>query len=109
MSLHTLSIEDKLAVVEAVIRSMRPNGRQDPEAARSYEALKAVAADLRARLEHPRSNALGSLGRALAAVKASKGPLGYDQGKLLQVANIVINKWPTISQALEQFGEESAE
>ncbi len=105
MSTHTLTPEEKLRVVELVIQTMRPDGRKDP----NLLALKEVAADLRARCDLPRNNTLGSLARALELVKQSKTALGYDQGRLINVANIVVNKWATISQALEQFGEESAE
>lgn len=109
MSLHVITLEEKLAVVEKAINDLRKKARVDPVHKKNFETLKSIAADLRARIEFPTSNARGELGRALALVKQSKTALGYDQGRLLHVANIVISKWPTISQALEQFGEESAE
>jgi hypothetical protein len=109
MSLHVLTLEEKLAVVQSAINAVRKKARLDPVAKKNFEALKAVAADLEARIAFPTSNTLGSLRRGLELVKQSKTALGYDQGRLLHVANIVISKWPTISQALEQFGEESAE
>lgn len=109
MTLHVITIEEKLAVVEKAISDLRRKARQDPVHRANSEILKAIAADLRARIEFPRSNALGELTRALTLAKAKKTDLGYDHNSLVYVANVVIHKWPTISQALEQFGEESAE
>ncbi len=109
MSLHVITPEEKLAVIQAAISATRKKARTDPVHRKNFEVLKAVAADLEARIAFPTSNTLGSLRRGLDLVKQSKTALGYDQGRLLHVANIVISKWPTISQALEQFGEESAE
>lgn len=106
MSLHLMSIDEKIEAVERVILLLRATNSQPPG---TLENLKAVAADLRARQELPTSNALGELERALFRVKQSKTGLGYDEGKLIAVANTVISKWPMIRQALEQFGEESAE
>lgn len=109
MTLHVITLEEKLAVVEKAITDLRKKARQDPVHRQNSETLKAIAADLRARIELPRSNALGELTRALTLAKAKKTALGYEHNWMIYVANIIIHKWPTISQALEQFGEESAE
>lgn len=110
MSLHVITLEEKLAVIDAVLDDLRPKARADRRLMALYEPLQAIAADLRGRQELPRSQALGELHRALERMKASKTSLGnYDQARLAEVANVVVRKWPTIQQALEQFGEESAE
>lgn len=105
MSLHVLTLEEKLAVVEIAIRAVRKKARIDPTHKANFEALKSVAADLRARMGLPQSNALDKLRRALESAKSSKTALGYEQSKLIAVANVVIHEWPTIQQALEQFEE----
>jgi predicted esterase len=110
MTLNLFSIEDKIAVIEAEIAEAR-QFRREPGSPmqRHYQILKAIAADLRARAEHPRSNALGALERELTRLRSSKTALGYDQGRIIELATLVVSKWPTISQALERYGEESAE
>jgi len=106
----TISLDDKLAVTETLIRAFRDRARNgDQNSILIYESLKSIAADLHARQAFPTSNALGELRRKIERVQASKTALGYDEGRLTDLANHVINKWPFISQALERFGEESAE
>lgn len=112
MTLRIISLEEKLAAVmfaaDEARRQFRPPGSM---AQRRYETLKAVAADLRQRQELPRNQTLGELTRRLQIMKdAPRSEVGhYDNGQLVGVANFVISRWPTISQALELFGEESAE
>jgi hypothetical protein len=82
----------------------------DSGARRQFEILKAIAADLRVRVDMPRSHALGVLARGIESARRTKGARGgYDPGMLIALAQTLINKWPTVSQALESFGEESAE
>ncbi len=113
MSVGIFTIDDKIAAVDMEIKEIREEARQQPEGAplrRHHEILKAICADLRARQDLPRNNALGDLGRQLERMKRLK-PIGgqYDQGLLNELALTVVSKWPVISQALEQFGEETAE
>lgn len=110
MSVGIFSIDDKIAALDVEIKEAR-QGRREPGSAlhRQYEVLKAIAADLRARQQLPRNNVLGSLERELEQMRRSRTALGYDQGRVMELANIVVSRWPVISQALEQFGEESAE
>lgn len=112
MSLRTFTLEEKIAAIEMAIVEAR-GGRRSPGSAeqRHYEVLKSIAADLRARLELPRSNALGELERALIRMKEAPRTVvnEYDQTRMVEVTKIVISKWPYVSQALERFGEESAE
>jgi hypothetical protein len=110
MILHLFTIEEKIDAIEAELKWSR-SARREPGSReqRHHELLKAIAADLRARQTLPRNNALGDLSRTLEKMKSSKTALGYEQGKMIEVANVVVSKWPVISQALELFGEESAE
>lgn len=112
MSSKDFFVDEKLAAIEEIIVSERSRARANGTSARGaarYEALKAIAADLRGRQKHARSHTLGEITRRIASVKASKTSLGYSSGQMEALANTIISKWPTISQALEQFGEESAE
>lgn len=110
MSLSMATNEQKLAAMEQEINEAR-KARRYPgsEAHQHYETLKAIAADIRAQLELPRSQTLGAMERALYQLVRSKTALGYDEGKMNAVAQIVVHKWPFIRLALEKFGEESAE
>jgi HAMP domain-containing protein len=109
MSLRVVPLEEKLAVLVSEIEAWRRANRSPgSDAQHRYEVLKAIAADVRARIELPRSNALGELERAITRMIESKEQ-HYDQTRMLHVANVLINKWHTVSQALEQFGEESNE
>jgi hypothetical protein len=105
------TLQEKIAAISLELAEIQAEARRNPGSSlhRQYETLKAIAADLRARQDLPRNNALGALGREIARVKASKTGLGYSEGRMIELGNIVISKWPVISQALEQFGEESAE
>jgi hypothetical protein len=103
MALRMMSVEDKLAVVERVIRNHRD--QRSP----TVQTLKALAKDLRARVDVPKSNALGQLERALQKMQETRTDTGYDRNMMSEVAKVVINKWSHIRQALEEFGEETAE
>lgn len=111
MSVGLFTIEEKIEAVSKEIEQIRTLARDDPGGPihMQYEILKAVAADLRARQQLPRNNALGALERDLTAIKRSRTTLGYDMNRIAVLADTVVSKWPIISQALEQFGEVSAE
>lgn len=111
MALEAFTLDEKIAAVDIEITEAR-KFRRDPGSAmqRHYQILKSVNSDLRARQELPRSNALGALQREIDRLIVTKDPTsGYHHGRLLELANVVISKWPTIMQSLESFGEESAE
>lgn len=106
MSLHVYSIDEKLAAVERqIVRAKRFQSAHDTD------LLKAVAADLRARQDLPRNNAFGSIERAIKNVKATIGtePHGFEQDAMFKLARTIIQHWPVIAQALERYGEISAE
>lgn len=110
MTVGIYSLDQKLSAMDIEIKEARV-GRRDPGSAlqHQYEVLKSIAADLRARQQCPRSNTLGQLERQIELVRKSGTALGYDQMRLMELANLIINRWPTVSQALEIFGEESCE
>lgn len=110
MTVGMFSLDDKLAALDIEIKEAR-QGRRDPGSAlhHQYEVLKAIADDVRVRQQLPRSNLLGSLEREVSRLRGSKTAAGFDLGRMTELANLIVSRWPTISQALEQFGEESAE
>lgn len=109
MSLSVFTVEEKIEALHREIDQLRRAGFPPQSAQqRHYKTLCAILNDLRAR-QMPRNLPLGELERALAQVKASKSPTGYDHGKLINVAHTVISRWPFIQQALENFGAESPE
>lgn len=109
--IHEFTLQEKLAAISIEIAEIQTEARRTPGSSlhRQYQTLKAIAADLRARQDLPRNNALGALGREIVRVKASKTALGYSEGHMIELANILISKWPVVRQALEAWGEESAE
>jgi hypothetical protein len=110
MSLHTFRLEEKLGEVEKMIVEARQSrGKPGSAGYRRYMVLKAIAADLRARLDLPRSLSLGELERCVDRIKQSRTGIGYENGALVAAANTLINRWPFVRQALEHFGEETAE
>ena len=108
MTLKIISLEQKITTIDKMLDTLREAGvrSQDPE---QFATMAAIAADLRGRQQLTRSQTLGELTRALGRLERSKTALGYEAGRLVEVANLLISKWPTVSQALEQFGEETAE
>lgn len=98
--------EEKLRAISSLLDDLRiSKGRSDPD----YIALKSIASDIKSLIELPRSNPLGEIERALQRTHASKTALGYDTGQLSSVAYTVMKHWPIVRQALEHFGEVSAE
>ena len=113
MSLHLYSLAEKLDAITTEIVAIKKAGFKPGSAQqRQYNALKAIAADIRARQIFPRSMPLGELERALKAMKDALPPgpgASYPADKMAYVANVLINRWPFVQQALESFGSESAE
>lgn len=109
MSLKTsmMPIGEQIRIVERVAQNLRVGGRAgNVIAAENYEGLKAVLVDLQARDAVARSDSLVEIERALDAVLRSKTALGYEEGKMFNLAVTVIRRWPTIRQALERFEKE---
>jgi hypothetical protein len=106
MGLKVFNIDDKIAFIERLATDLRKSGQRQ---SRDYSLLSTIAKDLRARRDFPRNNTLGSLEREIGTVIASKNDAGYDHGRLIHLGHMIVSRWPVISQALECFGEESAE
>lgn len=98
--------EEKRAALGSVLDDLRvAHGTGDP----TYMALKGLMNDLNGRIALPRSNALGEIERSLQRTYATRVGRSYDVGQLTAVANTLMKHWPVIRQALEHFGEISAE
>ena len=111
MTLRVFTIDDKIAALHLELDEARRLERPSGSAAqRHYEVLKAIGADFRARQGLPRNGALCELTAEIERVKKTGGREGgYDHGRLVALANLLISKWPLVSQALERFAEEHAE
>jgi hypothetical protein len=111
MALKVYSIEEKLAVIHvAIIRARELPRAPGSNAQRHYDILKAIAEDLRSRLELPRNQTLGELHRLLQKMKdAPREGREYSHDRVLPVINCVVHHWPVIQLALEQYGELSSE
>jgi len=110
MSLQVFTIAEKIDALHREIDQLR-RARREPgsDQQRHYKTLCSILNDLRAR-QLPRSLPLGELERAMERLKASKTALGgYDRGQMINVIGVLIQRWPFIQQALENFGGESAE
>lgn len=106
LKIGLISNEEKKRALSAALDDIRiADGRNHPD----YLALKALMGDLIGRMELPRSNVLGEIERALQRTHDSRTALGHDSGQLASVAYTVMKHWPVIRQALEHYGEVSAE
>ena len=104
MSLKLYTIEEKLGVMHSLITDARHARNESPQSMsrRRYEILKSIAADLRARVEFARSDALDDMTRTLELVVESKDESGrYSEKRLITAANMLIIRWPAVSQALQ--------
>ena len=106
---RNFSLDDKLQAVERLIVDLRW-ARGDPLVPefKTYWVLKAIADDVRARQQSARYDALEDLRDAVRAVHASKTGLGYELGKLRNLAERFLGKWPIVEQAMESFAEVEA-
>jgi hypothetical protein len=108
---HALTAADKLVSIEALIEHYRFARRypDEPEF-QTYVALKAVAADLRARLDRKPDVARRTLGgKIAAAVRKSDGDSDAFARALLELGRDLIGFWPVVEQALEWFDQENRE
>lgn len=96
MTIHTISVEDQIAAIDRLLVDHRGHPRN--------EALKAIASDLRARLDRRQATAaLTELQKRIQNVKASKASLGYSQGTLIALGQELVGRWPVVQLALERF------
>ncbi len=97
-----ITLHEKIEVIEAMIRDTEFGQAQLP-----CDVLKAIARDLRARLDGAPSVAETELGRRINAVEASKAQqAGNLNQRLSALGQEVIARWPVISQALARFADE---
>jgi hypothetical protein len=99
------TVEEKLAVVDAMIERRRLRCSRDARDEHTYAVLKAIALDLRARLPGRPSTAEDEIGRRVEAVAASQTALGYSNGALVGLAEQVVGHWPAVKQGLELLRE----
>lgn len=106
MSLNLSTLAQQIAAIERVVVAQRKEGVAAANA-EMFEALTAIALDLRARSKLPNSAVLTEMERALFRMRTSKTARGhYEDGKMIAVANVVVANWHVIRQALERFGGE---
>lgn len=106
---NVLPLEEQLVAIDGLLKKYGPRARRNPDDANVCAVLKAVHANIKARLECPRSLPLGELERALKQALRSKTGIGYEQRDLAAIAHAVIQRWPHIREALEFYGERTAE
>lgn len=100
------TLNEKLVTVETLIEDFRWARLHSEQESRTYEVLKAIASDLRGRMDGAPSVAEVALERQINAAIAAKTPsVGYPHGTMIALGREVVCRWPTIKQALERFGE----
>jgi hypothetical protein len=105
MALNMSTLAQQIEAIERIIIAQRREGAPAHDA-EMFEALTAIASDLRVRSKLPNSAVLTELERVLFQARAFKNSRGwYDEGKMIAVANVVVANWHTIRQALERFSE----
>jgi hypothetical protein len=112
MSLHLFTIEEKIKAVDIEIAEFRNRPRPPGSAnARHWQVLKSIAQDLRAQQQLPRNQVLGELERSLERVKIDRPEESghYDANRIRGFFNLFVARWPIVRQALEHYGELSAE
>ncbi len=97
-----VEVPEQLLVVEKLIEEYRwARRRQDAPARLTYEALKAIAGDLRGRADAVRPIALTTLSSCVQTAQAAN----LRQGHMVRIAQELIRFWPTVRQALELYPE----
>ena len=102
-AMKLFTTEEKLREVENLIEAIRQTSRSDADD-RRLAVMKALATDLRGRLDTAPNIALTELERRVAAAVRSKSSLGYKNGAMVGLGEELIGRWPTVRQALEKFG-----
>jgi|SRR6185312_2443277 len=105
---NIIPLEEQLWVVDSLLRAAGRTS-EDREQAVIIGTLKAVHASITARLDRPRSMPLGDLERAMRQAVERKGRGNYEPRDLAAIAHAAIRHWPHIREALEWYGEETAE
>lgn len=101
------TLAEKLSTVETLIEEFRwaRDMKHSEQETRIYEVLKAIASDLRGRMDGAPSVAEVALERQINAAIAAKTPsVGYPHGTMIALGREVVCRWPTIKAALGKFG-----
>jgi hypothetical protein len=98
----TITLHEKITAVEMLLDHFRGPGTDNHL---MHEVLKAIAKDLRGRLNGAPSVTELELGRRINAVEASKAQkAGNLNQRLAALGQETISRWPVISQSLARFG-----
>lgn len=97
-----MTIDEKLAALERCIEDFRwARGGPDSPERQTYDALKELSAELRARRGRAPSVAAVELERIITSAKVSR----LAGGHVRRLAEEVIGRWHTIRQALDRYQE----
>lgn len=99
------TLAEKIAVLDNLIEEFRW-ARSKPEIPEhvTYSTLKAISADMRARLGSAPSVAEHEIGRRITAVRQAKTINGNLTGAIMALGQEVHARWPLVQQALNRFG-----
>ena len=99
--IHSITLQEQLAVIDRLLIEERKNSGT------RNDALRAIAADLRARLERAPTVAVVELQRRINYVKQSKRETNaYSDGTLIALGQELVGRWPVVKLALERFEAE---
>lgn len=102
---NSYSAIEKIAVVDELIRAMRPVADRDAAASRAIDILKAIDSDIRATVK-PKTTAHQALEFQVNSAKKQNATLGYiDEGHCRAVTTAVIAHWSVINLALSEDRE----
>jgi hypothetical protein len=105
----TVTRRQKLAAVERLLDDLRwARGGKAPEA-ETYDALLAIAVDLRAETPEEAGRVLRAMTDQVDRARRGKARLGfYDVGHAQNITEALCGRWwPTVRKALEQFERET--
>jgi hypothetical protein len=100
------SLEEKMAAVDHALDSMRVAGDTGPH----FEAMKAIAIDLRAEGPKEISKTLRAMTHQVRAALRGKAQLGFfDHGAMQTITEGLCGRWwPVIERALQHYEKEKA-
>jgi hypothetical protein len=102
-----ITLQEKIEVIELLIEEYEEMPFRSDLLPRQLSVLKAVAKDLRARLDGAPSVTETELGRRINAVQMAKEfKAGNLKQRLMALGQETLVRWPVISQALERFADE---